>query len=156
MNLHKTRTVFNLLIENYNIMDKNLGGNVSIIHSKVFERGRCKKISGKNGVKTAEEKLVVARFRKEIVVTSKKGAPPTLADRALLMAKNTKELNYEYQPMEWLNPTSNVVEKPFSRAKMVFSDHRMSLLALKIEESLFLYKNKRFWDTEVISKFVEQ
>ena len=91
-------------------MEKNLGENVSIIHSKAFERGICKIISGKNGVMTAEEKLVVARFRKEIVVTSKNGAPLSLADRALLMAKNTNEINNEYQPMEWLSPTSNVVK----------------------------------------------
>ena len=35
---------------------------------------------------TAEEKLVVARFRKEIVLTSEIGAPPSLADRVLPMA----------------------------------------------------------------------
>ena len=87
MNLHKARTIFNFLIENYNIMEKYLGENASIIHSETFEKGICKIISGKNGVMTAEEKLVVARFRKEIVVTSKNGAPLTLADRALLMAK---------------------------------------------------------------------
>ena len=72
---------------------------------------------------TAEEKLGVARFRKEIVASSENGAPLSLFDRALLMAKNTKEINYEYQPMEWLNPTSNVVERFFSRTKTVLSDH---------------------------------
>ena len=103
---------------------------------------------------TAEKKLVVARFRKENAVTSKNGAPLSLADRALLKAKNTIEINYEYQPMEWLNPTSNVVKRLFSRAKIVFSDHRMSMLPVNLEETLFLYK--RFWDIDVISKFVEQ
>ena len=49
--------------------------------------------------------------------------------------------------MEWLNPTSNVVERLFNRAKMVLSG---------LEETLFLYINKRFWDYDVISKFVEQ
>ena len=105
---------------------------------------------------TAEEKLVEARFRKEIVVTSENGVPLCLFNRALLMAKNRKEINYEYQPMEWLNPTSNVVERLFSRAKMVLSDHRMSMLPLNFEETLFLYINERFWDINVISKFVEQ
>ena len=66
---------------------------------------------------TAEEKFVVARFRTEIVVTSENGAPLSLCHRALLMAKNTKEINYEYQPMEWLNPTSNVVGKTFKSGK---------------------------------------
>ena len=47
---------------------------------------------------TAEEKLVVARFRTEIVVNSQNGAPLSLFDRALLMTKNTKEINYEYNP----------------------------------------------------------
>ena len=68
-------------------MENFLGKNASIIQSKAFEKGICKILFGKNGVMTAEEKLVVARFRKEIVVTSKNGAPLTLADRALLMAK---------------------------------------------------------------------
>ena len=145
-----------IYIENYNILENYLGENISIIHSKAFEKGICKIISGKNGVLTAEEKLVVPRFRKEIVVTSKNGAPLTLADRALLMAKNTKDINYEYQPMEWLNPTSNVVERLFSRPKMVFSDHRMSMLPVNLEETLFLYINKQFWNIDVISKFVEQ
>ena len=49
---------------------------------------------------TAEEKFVVARFRTEIVVTSENGAPLSLCDRALLMAKNAKEINYAYQSME--------------------------------------------------------
>ena len=105
---------------------------------------------------TAEEKLVEARFRKEIVVTSENGAPLCLFDGAMLMAKNTKEINYEYQPMEWLNPTSNVVERLFSWAKMVLSDHRMSMLPINFEETLFLYINERFWDIDVKSKFFEQ
>ena len=129
MNLHKTRTIFNLLIENYNIMVKYVGENASVIHSKAFERGVCKLISGNNGVLTAEEKLVVSRFRK---------VPPSLTDKALLMAKNTKEINYEYQRMDWLNPTSNVLERLFSRGKMVLSDHRMSMLPVNLEQTLFL------------------
>ena len=111
---------------------------------------------GKNGIMAADEKLVVARFRKEIVVTSEDGSPLSLADRALPTAKNKKEINYEYQPMEWLNPTSNVVEWLFSRAKKVLSDHRMSMLPLNLEETPFLNINKRFWDIDVISKIVEQ
>ena len=112
--------------------------------------------TGKNGVMTAEEKLVVAGFRKKIVVNSENGAPLSLFDQALLMAKNTNEIRYEYQPMEWLNPTSNVVERLFSRAKMVLSDHRMSMLPMNFGKTLFLYINKRFWDIDVISQFVEQ
>ena len=44
----------------------------------------------------------------------------------------------------------------FSRAKMVLSDHRMNILPVNLEETLFLYTNKPFWDIDVISKFVEQ
>ena len=58
--------------------------------------------------------------------------------------------------MEWLNPTSNVVERLFSWAKMVLSDHRMSMLPINFEETLFLYINERFWDIDVKSKFFEQ
>ena len=58
--------------------------------------------------------------------------------------------------MEWLNPTSNEVERLFSQAKTVLSDHRMSMLPMNLEETLFLYINQRFWDIDIISKFVEQ
>ena len=58
--------------------------------------------------------------------------------------------------MEGQNPTSNVVERLFSRGKMVLSDHRMSMLPMNLEETLFLYINERFWDIDVISNFVEQ
>ena len=41
--------------------------------------------------------------------------------------------------MEWLNQTSNLVERLSSRAKMVLSDQRMSRLPMNLEETLFLY-----------------
>ena len=44
--------------------------------------------------------------------------------------------------MEWLNPTSNMVERLLSRAKMVLSDHRISMLPMNLEETLFLYINE--------------
>ena len=39
--------------------------------------------------------------------------------------------------MERLNPTSNVVERLFSGAKMMLSDHRMSMLPMNLDETLF-------------------
>ena len=50
--------------------------------------------NGKKWGHGAEEKLVLARFRKEIIVTSENGAPLSLFNQALLTAKNTKEINY--------------------------------------------------------------
>ena len=127
-------------------MASNVTKNQNIVDFRYEEMG-----TGKNGIMTAAEKFVVARFRTEIVVTSENGAPLSLFDRALLMEKNTKEINYEYQPMEWLNLTSNVVERLLSRAKKVLSDHRMSMLPMNLEETLFLYINEWFWDIDVIN-----
>ena len=93
-------------------MASNVTKNETIVDFHYEETG-----TGKNGVMTAEEKFVVARFCTEIVFTSENGAPLSPFDPALLIAKNTKEINYEYQPMEWLNPTSNVVERLLSRVK---------------------------------------
>ena len=58
--------------------------------------------------------------------------------------------------MEWLNPTSNVVERLFSGAKTVLSDHRISMLPMNFGKTLLLYINKRFRDIDVMSKFVDQ
>ena len=123
-------------------MENFFGEKDSNIHSEEFERGIYKILSGKNWVMTAEEKLVVARIRKRIVVTFENGAPLSLADWApCSWQNNTKVINYEYQPMEWLNVSSNVAERLFSRAKLVIFDHRISMLPVNLEETLFLYIN---------------
>ena len=46
--------------------------------------------------------------------------------------------------------------KTFSRTKKVPSDHRISMLPVNLEEALFFFINKGFWDIDVISKIVEQ
>ena len=56
--------------------------------------------------------------------------------------------------LEWIKPSSNIVERLNSRAKLVFgtSHHRLSPGSL--EENLFLYVNKRFWDISVVDKII--
>ena len=90
MNLHEVWAIFNLLIKNYNVIEKYLGENASFFHSKAFEKGICKIISGKNGVMTGEEKLITARFRQEIVLTSKNGKTPNPCRPAAAHGKKYK------------------------------------------------------------------
>ena len=71
-----------------------------------------KRKTGKNGVMTAEENFVVARFCTETVFTSENGASQSLFDRGLLMAKNTKEINYV--------STHGMVESDIQRGRKTF------------------------------------
>ena len=62
---------------------------------------------------TAEEKLVIARFRTEIVVNSENGAPLSLFDRALLMAKKYKRNKL------WVS-TQGMAESDIERGRKTF------------------------------------
>ena len=89
-------------------MASNVTKNETIVDFHYEETG-----TGKNGAMTAEEKFVVAPFRKEIVVTSESGASLSLFDWALLMAKNIKEINYDYQ-------THGMAESDIERGRKTF------------------------------------
>ena len=54
--------------------------------------------------------------------------------------------------LEWIKPTSNIVERLKSRAKLVFGTSRHRLSPRSLKENLFLYVNKRFWDNSVVDK----
>jgi hypothetical protein len=62
-----------------------------------------------------------------------------------------------YVNLAWIPPTTNVVERFFSKLKLVFSERRKSLLPKHIEMLLMLSFNHELWDvTEVGAIYAEQ
>jgi hypothetical protein len=52
----------------------------------------------------------------------------------------------KYISLNWINPTSNVVERFFSILKRVFNPNRRGMNADNLERILFLKMNKMLWD----------
>ena len=70
--------------------------------------------------------------------------------------KQAKKQSRNYIDVSFISPTSNVVERLFSLAKLVFSNVRRSLLPRNLEMILFLKTNRDLWDLELVAKVVNQ
>ncbi|KAG2765428.1 hypothetical protein PC116_g21837 [Phytophthora cactorum] len=57
--------------------------------------------------------------------------------------------------MKWVPPTSNDVERLFSRAGIVYSRLRRSLNPMTLETILFLQYNRGMWDASAVAQAVE-
>ncbi|RLN76471.1 hypothetical protein BBJ28_00007344 [Nothophytophthora sp. Chile5] len=68
---------------------------------------------------------------------SEEAVPPALAD------------------MRWIPPTSNDVERLFSRAGIVYSRLRRRLNPMTLETVLFLQYNRSLWDGSAVAQAVE-
>jgi hypothetical protein len=61
-------------------------------------------------------------------------------------------MNYSaYQNLSWIPATSNIVERLFSKAKLVYSDKRTRLLPKNLEIILYLTCNKDLWDEDTVN-----
>jgi len=60
----------------------------------------------------------------------------------------------DYVPLLHVSPTSNVVERLFSQAKLVYSDARKSLKLDTFEMILYLKRNRHFWDVHAIDQII--
>ena len=68
----------------------------------------------------------------------------------IIASKKAKKMIH----FEWIPATSNVCERLFSRAKMIFDDYRKKLEPVNLEAQLFLFVNKQLWDIKVVSDLV--
>ena len=53
----------------------------------------------------------------------------------------------KYRKLDYILPTSNIVERLFSRAKIIMADRRKSMTPYHPELLLFLRMNKDLWST---------
>ncbi|GMF50913.1 unnamed protein product [Phytophthora fragariaefolia] len=58
--------------------------------------------------------------------------------------------------LSWVPPTSNNVERRFSRAGIMFSRLRRSLNPMTLETMLFLQYNRSLWDTSAVADAVQK
>ena len=52
--------------------------------------------------------------------------------------------------LHWVPPTSNIVERLFSKAKNIRAPLRNRILPVNFEENLYLAVNKNYWDVETL------
>ena len=72
----------------------------------------------------------------------------------VLKNKRRKVVHGEYSSLNFVPPTSNVVERLFSNARLVLTDYRKSMTPYTFECVMFLKINRGFWNLDTVAKVV--
>jgi hypothetical protein len=105
---------------------------------------------------TTAEKNLVRRFQVEsnaeivaevVAELAGEGLDSRLKRKRQLSSAKTSD----YINLDWIPPTSDIVERFFSKVKLVLTDLRKSLMPVTLESILFLKVHMRIWCT---TKFV--
>ena len=73
----------------------------------------------------------------------------------LLSSKKNRETESAYVSLSHIPPTSNIVERLFSSAKLIYVPGRRSMLPENFEASLFLKTNQLYWNVEIFDSIYQ-
>ena len=125
------------------------------MHSPDFEMGIIKILEGREQHLTGAEHQAVAIFRKpdstEEYLNDDEG---TLAERIAKKRKlsNQNQRSSAFVDLKFIPPTSNQVERLFSKARLTLGMTRHGLLPVTLEAILFLQYHKCFWGVEDVKE----
>jgi len=60
-----------------------------------------------------------------------------------------------YLSLKWIPPTSNVVERLFSRMRITLGHLRKSMSPMRLEGIMFLHSNSDLWDVSLVNDLVK-
>ena len=158
ISLSDVRSIFDVCIESYPLMKHYLAADAKIVHCPNFESGILKVIDGDIESLSQPELNCVSVFSKEIIcVLEKEPISMTLAQKGMMNRKRRKISPndcHHFINLEFIPPTSNVVERLFSSARLVLTDYRKSMSPYSFECIMFLKFNASLWDISTVSKIV--
>ena len=153
VNLYTVRKVFDRLCSKYPFVLRHLSSAAEIVHEPLFESAVAK-IQGNDFSLTMGEKRKVSCFlideEDEDETDGEERREPsfldeTLDDAAAESCKRRKKKN-PYRSMDHISPTSNIVERLFSRCGIIMRPHRRLMDPSTLEMLVMLRFNKDLWD----------
>jgi hypothetical protein len=158
INLAQVRLLFEKISVKYPTIQRRLCTDAALVFCKDFENGIVKIIDGKEEHLTEEEKEKVSVFLKESVVEKSDTEEEELfnkdfATTLLELNEKSKECAAsKYVNLNWVPPTSNVVERLFSASRQVLTDYRKSMSPYTFECIMFLKMNRKYWDIDLVNE----
>ncbi|ETM00481.1 hypothetical protein L917_02800 [Phytophthora nicotianae] len=116
----------------------------------VFEDACVQVLLGKEATLTEAQHEVLKALNRTGAITAHDNDDESedrdgFADRALRTRKKQRVAVRTYDGVRFIPPTSNAVERLFSKERHVLSFHRQGILPIRLEMLLFLRVNRRFW-----------
>ena len=169
MDLDDVRVQFDMLIQKYPGAAYHLSADAAIVQNKNFEKGVVKLQRGNERELTAGEKIQLRRFLKEdapaedgdeedddeeeeeggLAVAQRLHDRNQARKRARMMRTSSK-----HRSTKRVCSTTNMVERLFSRAKLVMTDLRRSMYPRNLEMLMFLRANRHLWDEVVVQRAI--
>ena len=148
------------LIEKYPAMDEHLSATSRLTQKPLFEAAVIKIQRGEELALSNSEKRAVKRFlltpeddsdeddqEEEQQLTEVQRIMEASRKRK---AENTGVCKSKYKSLKHCLTTSNIVERLFSRAKLILSERRKSMSPYHLELLLFLRSNQELWNDYTI------
>jgi hypothetical protein len=155
--LSEVRSIFDKMLEHYPTMARHLSANGVIVHSPDFENAIVKVIDLDWEKLLDTEKRLMEPFRRTNNASLQVGISPVKPDAPLAVQALKKKRNVmqsDFIDIEFIPPTSNIVERLFSAARLVLTDYRKSMTPYTFECVMFLKINRALWDSSLVSKIV--
>jgi hypothetical protein len=134
-----------------------LAPNAAILHTSAYQSAIVKVQNEQNDLLTREEESYLLDFKTTNVETDEEvEVINTDFASQLLRARKKGKTITGYINLDWIPPTSNVVERLFSLARLTFTDYRQAALPENLEATLFLKVNAKFWDVQTVSEILAE
>lgn len=132
-----------------------MDSNILAPASRFFESAVTKVQNGDERSLTRQEKDVLRSLLKRSADGSSEDEvhgldPIELYEREQKRQKSTN--SSQYVPLEFIPPTTNVVERFFSRAKSVYTDYRKLMKPVTFEMIMFLKLNRDLWGPSDVAR----
>jgi hypothetical protein len=160
LTLLQVRTYFDAVCESFTNdghehFQKYLSPDADIVHNKTFETAVVTALrNDPERPLTAAEMQAIGRFQVAAPVAAPMPADLTPLQRAdHLLAQQQAVRNFvQFRGLAHIVPTSNLVERFFSQAKLVQSPHRRAILPKTFEQIMYLKVNRSLWNVESLAK----
>lgn len=141
--------------------------HLSEVESPLFEGAVIKVQQGNEHELTVEEADTIKAFLKTSIVYGQDAAEADVAEvydiTAIVDAergvKKSRTDGSKYIDLDWIPPSSCEIERLFSQAKLIHTDHRRRMLPCNLEIVLFLKMNRHRWNAwtvqQVMTKYEE-
>jgi hypothetical protein len=156
-NLQEVRSIFDEMLKHYPSMNYYLSSDGGIVHSTDFEIAIVKVIDDDLSSLDYIQNELLEPFRQANNTSVGVGISPVKPDTPYALQalkKKRKVMNNEFIDLSFIPPTSNIVERLFSAARLVLTDYRKSMSPYTFECVMFLKMNRKLWDASLVSNIV--
>ena len=129
-NLQDVRCIFDEMLKHYPTMEHYLSSDGGIVHSPDFENAIVKVLDDDVDNLSSTQKELLEPFRQANNTSDGVGTSPVKPDTPYALQalkKKRKVITNDFIDMSFIPPTSNIVERLFSSARLVLTDYRKSM-----------------------------